>query len=155
VFSRVVGAHTMSSSIVLGRGAHCRDSVGFSKMDVQIAFQAHDNAPSYYLPKWVTLKLRYSNIKLLILQSAPGIIKLLSANNTCLGDNTANIVTFFRFILLNFLIYLWCPILPVTHLLSSTRTGKWREWDRHTGGSHSTGTKNHSRSGGIARAASA
>jgi hypothetical protein len=43
------------------------------------------------------LKLRYSNIKLLILESASGLIGLLSANNTSLRDNTAYIVTLSHF----------------------------------------------------------
>lgn len=50
--------------------------------------------------KWVTLKLRHSNIKLLIIETAAGIVRLLSANNTCLRDNIAYIVTLCRFILM-------------------------------------------------------
>lgn len=55
--------------------------------------------------KWVTLKLRHLNIKLLIIECANGIVRLLSANNTYLRGNITYIVNLFRFMLLNLSMY--------------------------------------------------
>lgn len=52
------------------------------------------------------IEIETPNNKLLVLESAIGIITLLSANNIYLRDNTVYTVTLFHLILLNSLIFL-------------------------------------------------
>jgi hypothetical protein len=101
----------------------------FSHIETQTTTpgQWHLRDSTIYI-KWVTLESRHSDIKLLIIESATGIVRLLSANNVYLRDNIADIVLLFYFIcpteLLQVLYKVACLLptapLAVSFLLSPT-----------------------------------